>query len=218
MTNQESLKRRIRERMAKTGERYAAARRVLIEKAAARPRTWASEPDLSNESIRRGTGRDWDEWCEIIDGWPGHDDGHPSIATFVRDENGVDAWWAQAVTVGYERITGRRLPYEQPDGTFTASRSRTISLDPGVLREMLLAEAGRGDLFPGHQTELRSRRTAKAIRLAIGPGMAVISLASATGVRTKVSVAHEMLPSVDAVEEWKFYWAEWLEAIDPTAA
>ena len=32
--------------------------------------------------------------------------------------------------------------------------------------------------------------------------------------RTKVAVQHEKLPTYDSVEEWKFYWAEWLDAID----
>lgn len=218
MTQHESFKRRVRARMAKTGERYAAARRVLVEQATGRRRTWASEPDLSDESIRDRTGRGWDDWCETIDAWPGNAGGHTAIASFLRDDHGVDGWSAQAVTVGYERITGRRLPYEQPDGTFTASRSRTIALAPELLREMLLDDDGRRDLFPGHETELRSRRTAKSIRLGLGPGTALISLESAAGGRTTVAVAHEKLPSFDDVEEWKFYWGEWLEAIDPAAS
>jgi hypothetical protein len=31
-----------------------------------------------------------------------------------------------------------------------------------------------------------------------------------------VSVAHEKLTDLDAVEEWRFYWAEWLAALDAT--
>jgi hypothetical protein len=38
--------------------------------------------------------------------------------------------------VGYERITGLRLRHQHPDGTFSAGKSGTISVDSGALREM----------------------------------------------------------------------------------
>jgi hypothetical protein len=76
MTRNESFKRRIRARMAATGEKYGAARRVLLEQAASRAgRDWASEPEQSDDVIRANTGRGWDEWCRLIDDWPGHTDG-----------------------------------------------------------------------------------------------------------------------------------------------
>ena len=103
MTRQETFKRRIRQRMDKTGERYGAAHRVLIEQSSVEgERKWASEPEMADDTLREATGRGWDEWCDIIDVWPGHAEGHTAIATFVREEHGVDGWWAQTVTVGYE--------------------------------------------------------------------------------------------------------------------
>ena len=215
MTRQESFKRRIRQRMEKTGERYGAARRVLIEQAAkGRRRTWAAEPEMSDDSVRSATGRGWDEWCDILDAWPGHTEGHTAIAAYLQDEHGVDGWWAQTVTVGYERITGLRLPYQRPDGTFSANKSRTVTADAVALREMLLDETDRADLFPGLETELRSRPTSKVIRIAIGPGTAQIAFDPQPDGRAKVTILHERLPSFEDVDEWKAYWSEWLAAID----
>jgi len=215
MTRQETFKRRIRERMEKTGERYGAARRVLIEQVADRKgRAWVSEPETSDDTLRAATGRGWDEWCDIVDAWPGRDRGHTAIATYVHDEHGVEGWWAQTVTVGYERITGLRLPYQQPDGTFTAGKSRTVTTDAASLREMLLDEADRGDLFPGLETELRSRPASKVIRIAIGPGTAQIAIDAQANGKAKVSIAHERLPSVEDLDEWRNYWTEWLAAVD----
>src|SRR5688572_16898232 len=106
MTTQESFKRRVRARMAKTGEKYGAARRTLIAQAERSPsRAWVADPDASDESIRANTGHGWDEWLALIDAGPGREAGHTAIATWVREENDVDGWWAQSVTVGYERIT-----------------------------------------------------------------------------------------------------------------
>lgn len=215
MTRQESFKRRIRARMAATGERYGAARRVLIDQSGGdRARPWAAEPQMSNESVRAATGRGWDEWCDVLDAWPGSADGHTAIAAQVQEEHGIDGWWAQTVTVGYERITGRRLPFQRPDGSFSAGKSRTVATDATALREMLLDDADRADLFPGVPTELRSRPTSKNVRLAIGPGTAEIEIAPRADGRVTVTIAHERLPSPDDVERWKGYWTDWLAAID----
>lgn len=217
MTRQESFKRRIRQRMGKTGERYGAARRVLIEQAAddhQQGRAWVSQPELSDVSVRSATGRGWEQWCDILDAWPGHTEGHPAIVAYLREEHGVDGWWAQSVTLGYERITGLRLPYQQPDGTFTANKTRTVTTDAAVLREVLVDDGERADLFPGLETNRRSRPTAKVIRLGIGRGTAQIALEPRDDGRVTVSISHERLGSPDEVDHWKAYWSDWLTAID----
>jgi hypothetical protein len=220
MTAQESFKQRVRARMEHTGERYAAARRQLLAQAERRtgrsPRTWASMPEQSDESVRIHTGRSWDAWCDVIDDWPERDLGHGPIAARLLAEFDITGWWAHGVTVGYERITGRRVPYQVADGTFTAGRSKTVPIAPDELKAALLDDAGRVALFPGEHTELRSKPTSKVVRLRIGPGTAQIAIEPASGGRSKVSVAHEKLPTVGVVEEWRFYWAEWLEALDGT--
>jgi hypothetical protein len=214
MTRQETFKRRIRQRMEKTGERYGASRRVLIEASATKQRQWASEPEMADETLREATGRGWEEWCVILDGWPGHSDGHTAISTYLREEQGVEGWWAQTITVGYERITGLRLPHQQPDGTFTAGKSRMVTADAGLIREMLLDDESRADLFPGLETELRSRPTSKVLRIGIGPGTAQIALEPQDDGRVKITIAHDRLPTPEAVEEWKSYWSDRLEAVD----
>ena len=217
MTTNESFKRRIRTRMAKTGERYSAARQAMLEAAASngpRRRTWASEPEMRDEAVREATGRGWEEWCDLLDAWPDNDGNHTAIATYLRDELGVDAWWSQAVTGGYERITGLRLPGQMPDGTFTANKSKTIAIDAGWLHAALLDDERRQDLFPGLTTTLRSKPSAKSLRVQVGPGVAGFGFGELDDGRTKVTVQHAKLPAFEDIEEWKFYWGDWLDALD----
>jgi len=217
MTRHESFKRQIRARMSKTGERYGAARRALIDKASpGQVRVWVAEPTSSDEKVREATGRGWDEWCDIIDAWPGHTQGHQAIATFLNEQQAIPGWWSQTVTLGYERITGIRLPNQSTDGTFSANKSKTVTVDTLLLRDMLLDEGDRADLFPGLETELRSRPGSKAIRIAVGPGLALFDLAPVEDGRVRVTVAHDRLPTAEDVEEWRDYWADWLSAIDGT--
>ncbi len=173
-----------------------------------------SEPEVDDKSVKLGTGRDWNQWCELIDAWPGHTDGHAAIAKHVQDSYEIGAWWAQTVTVGYERITGLRLPYQQSDGTFSISRSRKLAISSGVLRERLLDDSARDELFPGQVTHLRSSRSAKTIRIEIGPGVAGIGLQAIDDETTRVSVEHKRLPDAEDAPKWQEYWSTWLDRLD----
>lgn len=214
MTRQSSFKRRVRARMATTGERYAAARRSLLATHGDGRRPWASDPGMGDDALRAATGRGWDDWCDVVEAWPGHDAGHAAIAAHLHAAHGLDHWWAQGVTVGYELITGRRLPYQRADGTFAASRSRTVRVAADDLRAALLDADARAELFPAHPTELRSRPGARSIRLALGSGVVLLTLEALADGRTRVAVDHGRLPGPDAVEEWRFWWGEWLDALD----
>ncbi|WP_220224447.1 DUF4287 domain-containing protein [Microbacterium sp. JB110] len=216
MTTQESFKKRIRARMAKTGERYSAARRALIEQTQG-PAAWVSQPEASEEAIRKSTGHGWDEWVALVDAGPGRDAGHTAIATWVRDEHGVGSWWAQSVTVGYERITGIRLPGEMTDGTFTVSRTRVLDLDAADFRAALLDDARRGELIPDVATTLRSKSTAKSLRFDAAHddepvGIVAFALDPAKD-RVRLTVTHEKLPTPDDGELWKARWADWLAGL-----
>ncbi len=214
MTAQTRLYERIRSRMETAGDRYATEQSGLDSRSfPGRRRMWASEPELSDDALRERTGQGWDDWCDVVEAWPSSDGGHTAIATYLRDERGVDAWWAQTIAVGYERIVGLRLPYQRPDGTFTANKSMTVGADADLLRTLLLDEEQRRHLFPGEDTSLRSKPASKAVRLKIGPGVAVFSLEGRND-KTKVTIGHEELPTYDDVAQWKFYWSEWLRAFD----
>ena len=177
-------------------------------------RAWAAQPQQSDELIRDNTGRGWNEWCDLIEAWPGHTAGHGAIAGWLQQEHDVDGWWAQAITVGWERISGRRLPHQMADGTFTANTSATVRIDAAALRQMLLDDDRRAALFPGNDAELRSRPTSKNIRVRLNQGVAEIAISPRDGGRATVTVAHAKLASPDQVPFWKAYWADWLAALD----
>ena len=209
--------------MARTGERYSAARRVLVDQApgshhdgrqgtaAAGTRTWAAAPETSDAAVRGATGHGWNEWCDRIDDWPGHVDGHGAVAEWLATTQHVDSWWAQSVTVGWERITGRRLPHQRPDGTFSASKSKTMAIDGAALRALLLDDEGRADLFGGESIELRSRPTSNNVRLGMPLGTAEIVIDERDDGRVRITVAHERLEEYDDVARWKDFWAGWLD-------
>lgn len=217
MTSNASFKQRVRQRMAKTGERYSAARRVLVEQAEHRSpdaRVWVSQPEQPDESVIEHTGKSWDEWCDLIDTWPEAEQGHTAVAARVLDEFDVTGWWGQGITVGWERITGRRLVNQMSDGTFTAAVTRTIRIDANELRQMLYDDDDRADLLGGMPSEMRSRPGVKVPRIRLDHGTVSIEITEKAGGRATVSVAHEKLSEPADLEQWKPFWADWLEALD----
>lgn len=237
MTTQEAFKKRVRERMRKTGERYGAARRALISAAEARAsaagggargataasgaRSWVAQPQHSDALVREKTGRGWDEWVDAIDAGPGRAAGHTAIAEWLRGQ-GVDAWWAQGVTVGFERITGLRLPGQMPDGTFTVSRSRVVGLPPIEVRALLMDDDSRSELLPGFEATLRSKPGVKTPGFELrrdGELLGRVSFAfdPASGERTNLTATHAKLPTLEEADHWKAFWAEWLAALEGAA-
>ena len=72
MTTQKTFKRRVRDRMAKTGESYTAARRQLIAAGdQPDPGTPTYETVVSDEKMLEATGRRHEEWFAILDAWGG---------------------------------------------------------------------------------------------------------------------------------------------------
>ena len=144
MTTDKARKRAVRTRMAKTGERYAAARRHVVagdslepapEPSALPPRV--ADPGMTEESIAKGTGAGWDDWFRTLDAWGAAGHSHTDIARYLRDDRGIDGWWAQAVTVGYERARGLRAKHQTTRG-IEVSVSKTIGAPPKVVWDAFL--------------------------------------------------------------------------------
>lgn len=128
MTTDKARKRAVRSRMQKTGERYAAARRHVVRDGALPPLPpRVAEPGVSEAAIAKGTGQGWDHWFRVLDDWDATSRSHTEIARYVNGEYGVDGWWSQSVTVGYERARGMRAPNQRPEG-FEVSVSKTVAI------------------------------------------------------------------------------------------
>lgn len=219
MPEDENLVQTLTQRTADAGRRFSDTRDVVL--AAPAPSVssegWAASPEHSDATVSAKTGRGWDEWVDLIDAGPGRHAGHAKIASWVADEQGVDPWWAQSVTVGYERITGLRLPGQMPDGTFSVSRSTSLPFDWAQIRTVLDDPSARSALIPAMVSTERSRPGAKAPRYSLTDPTTDTSLGvvqfrgEPTTSGCKLVVTHDKVPHLQAAEAWKQFWAAWLQ-------
>jgi uncharacterized protein YndB with AHSA1/START domain len=213
MTRQRSFKRLVRGRMEKTGESYTAARASLL--AAEEPKA-SQGPALtmSDEAIRRRTGRGWEEWFDVLDEWGAAERPHKEIARWLCEEHEVDGWDAQSVTVSYERARGLRAVGEHADG-FAISASRTVAVPVEQLYEALVDESVRERWLPAGELRERTASRPKSARFDWGGGetRVIVGFTAKGEAKSTVALQHERLANGDEAERMKAFWRERLAAL-----
>ena len=174
----------------------------------------AQEPPISDDAIRRRTGRGWDEWFELLDGWGATDRPHREIARWVREEHGADGWSSQSIAVAYERARGMRAVGENTQG-FNATASRTIAVPVERLFDAWTDEELRERWLPGAELRERTATRPRTARWDWEDGRTrVIAGFSAKGEgRSNVGMAHERLADAEEAARMKAYWRERLGAL-----
>jgi hypothetical protein len=139
MTRARALKHVIRERAAKTGERYTAARRHVL--AAVAPRAVAPAPpvrpaspaptkgSVSDAKAIEKTGHALDHWFAVLDRFGAVEKGHTAAARHLYDDHKVPGWYSQGITVAYERARGVRALNQRCDGEYEVSVSKVLGAD-----------------------------------------------------------------------------------------
>jgi hypothetical protein len=215
MTRQKTFKERIRARMDKTGESYATARRRLIEKSEAEarkrrtPRT-ISPTRRSGERVLKNTGRTWDEWFKLLDKWGAKNKRHPEIARWLSEEQQVDGWWAQSVTVAYEQERGMRAPGQRADGTYSVSASKTVDVPVEALFEALHDEEMREQWLGEFEFNVRTARPGKSMTAEWEDTSTRLSLGfySKGDGRSQIALAHEKIADPQQADELKAFWRD----------
>lgn len=210
MPTQKVFKQRVRARMAKTGEAYTAARHQLLRKANDPDAIPADAMLVADEAMTRATGKGHAEWFAILDAWGATDHTHTEIARWLGETHGTPGWWAQNLTVAYERARGRRAPHQMSDG-FSVSVTRTVAVPPEQALEAFTDEESRAAWLPVpmHPRPTRARNTAR-FDWVEPPSRVVVSLVPKGDGRTTIAVAHERLPDAVAGERLKGSWRAWL--------
>jgi hypothetical protein len=201
--------------MEKTGESYTAARRMLIA-AGQRPEAEVAEfnPPVADEKVVAETGRGWQEWFAILDEWGGARRTHTEIARWLREDHGVDGWYAQSITVGYERARGLRAVGEHADG-FRVSASRTVAVPVVRLFESFDDEALRTRLLPGAELHVRTATAPRSARYdwEDGETRVIVGFEDLGESKSRVALSHERLPDSDTADAMKGFWRERLTGL-----
>lgn len=171
---------------------------------------------VAEGTLQSATGHGWAHWVGLLDAHGARTLPHVDIARHVREAQGVDPWWAQTITVGYERIRGLRAPGQRRDGSWEVGRTRTLPVSVERLFDAFHDASQRHRWLGVEGLTLRSATPGKVVRLVWPDGsVAEAGFASKGGDRSTVSVQHRKLPDGERAGAMK---AAWTEALDRLAA
>jgi len=251
MTRARALKSVIRDRIAKTGERYTTARRHVLAARLRRP-TPAVAPvppvsasakpaatgAVSDAKVLERTGHGLEHWYAVLDRFGAVAKGHTAAARHLRLAHGVDGWYSQGITVGYERARGLRAVNQRVDGVFEVSASKVVKGSPADVAAAFTRPRRRAAWARGVDADLIAALAA-ALRAPAATGFVIradglaryryrwgttsvqIYAQAKAGGRTVVTVANAKLPDAATLEVRRAQWraalaalATWLAARD----
>jgi hypothetical protein len=225
MPTNKDFKRLVRGRMQKTGEAYTTARAHLLKQkpaAAAPPKAarpapadYAKLAGRSDAVLEAKTGCTWERWVKALDHARAHTWPHREIATYVHEKYKIPGWWAQTVTVGYERIKGLRVIGQRRDGAFEANKSRTFAVPVARLYSAFHDARIRARWLPGVDLTVRTATREKSMRITWPDRTSVaVGFTSRGAAKSQVALTHEKLPDRATQTRVKQYWAERLDALE----
>lgn len=188
---------------------------------------------IGDEKVREATGRTWAEWEAELDARGAADLPHKRMAEMLEAEMGVSGWWAQSITVDYERRKGRRAVGQTADTGYQIGVQRTLPLSHDAAWELLASPEGMG-IWLGAAPRLEKGAAyttpdgaAGVVRVAtLGshlritwqrpgwPRSSTIQVrAIPAGEKTTISFHQEHLPGADEREERRRHFAAALDAL-----
>ena len=173
------------------------------------------KPPYSDDVVRANTGRTWDEWFALLEGWGAVERPHPEIARWLNGEHGVPGWWAQGVTVAYEQARGLRAPRQRRGGHFEVNATKTVHVPAERLYQAFADPGLRERWLPGAAVEVRTARPGKSIRANWDDGSTrlVIAFTARGEAKSQVALAHERVPDAATADRLKSFWRERLAAL-----
>lgn len=157
----------------------------------------------SEESVRKSTGKGWEEWFAWLDAAGAASRDHKGIVALLK--GAVEStWWQQSVAVAYEKSRGLRRTHQKPKG-YEISRTRTFDASAD---ELFAAFTGSRDWLE-LPMEPRTAQPGKAVRFGRPDGTIVqVYLVPKSDIRCAVTVMHGGLPDAGVADEMKAFWAE----------
>src|SRR5215218_10654818 len=170
-----------------------------------------AEPSVSDAAVQRATGKSWDEWFALLDAWHGTTHNHTEIARHVYETYGIDGWWAQNVTVGYERARGMRALHERPDG-FSMNASKTFPVPVERLFAAFVEQDERERWLEAVELRPRTSQPPRSARFDVLPGETrlAVTFVSKGPQKAAAQLQQDRLASAEDVARWKALWKEQL--------
>lgn len=98
---------------------------------------------ITAKSVLKYTGKNWNQWLEILDKSGARNWTHQEMTVFLRKKHKkVSLWWAHIVATGYEVYIGRKAPGRNEKGEYTVTVTKTFKIRAETLWKFLVSPRG----------------------------------------------------------------------------
>ncbi|MEX2639529.1 MAG: SRPBCC domain-containing protein [Balneolales bacterium] len=98
---------------------------------------------ISDESVRKATGRTWSQWETILDGYEAEKLAHKELVVLLETHEGVvSGWWRQSVAVAYEKMKGKRITGQTAGTGYQMGVQKTMTLSGEQAWKLITSLAG----------------------------------------------------------------------------
>ncbi len=173
----------------------------------------------SDAAVKKASGRTWPEWVVLLDRHGAASMEHRAIAKLVREKYGVGDWWAQTITVGYERLRGLRDVGQRRGGGYEASKSVTVAAPVEALWRAVHDPRRRKRWLPDVELEIRTATEPKSMRIRLADGIRMDAYFTAKGPeKSTLALQVQGLSDREAAQAAKEFWGERLAALKALVA
>lgn len=168
---------------------------------------FSEQAGIREATVLAKTGKTWADWCALLDEAGAMAWSHQETAAYVHETCGIGAWWSQSVTVGYERIRGKRRMHEKTDG-YATSVSKTVNASAERVFVLWADESLREGFLPAKTgVEITKITPAKNLRMRWADGSRVsVELYPKSESKMQLVVQHEKLADEAAMHAAKRFW------------
>ena len=162
---------------------------------------------ISNDAVKKRTGKNWQEWYKILDSAGARKMNHKDIATWIYYNNNVSGWWAQMITTNYEHAVKGRLKHEKPGG-FEISKGKTVDVPISKLYSAWKEKLKRDKWLSKPNMKIRNATQGKSMRATWVDEETVLNVYFYVkgNDKSQVSVQHIKLRDSREAERMKKYW------------
>ncbi|MDB4878526.1 MAG: uncharacterized protein JWM41_4972 [Gemmatimonadetes bacterium] len=170
-------------------------------------------PATSDASVKKATGKAWNEWFPLLDKAGAKKLSHAEIVGVVGKEPNVGPWWQQMVTVEYERARGLRVKHQTATG-FSVSASKTFAAPVRRVYSAWTTARARRRWLADSDVVIRVPRPNKSLRITWKDGSAVdVGFVDKGENKCQVAVGHGRLKSAASAARMKRYWQQQLASL-----
>jgi len=110
---------------------------------------------VSSASVKKGTGKDWSQWIQILKKSGALSWTHREIVAFLKKKYKLTPWWQQGVTHGFEVATKRRIDGQSLKGDYSVTITKSVNASgPAAWKFMMSREGLQLWLSPMSELEI----------------------------------------------------------------